>query len=61
LEHRDIGSVGDWDEGHNWAGSRTECGLAARMRHVDLHLAHFHRSQWVVSDDFVYVLSDPQE
>ena len=44
-----------------WAGSRKECGLAARKRHVDLHLTHFKRSQLVVSDDFVYALSDPQE
>jgi hypothetical protein len=61
LRYVDIGSIGDWGEGHSWAGSRTECGLAARMRHVDLHLAHFRRSQLVVSDDFVYALSDPQE
>ncbi len=61
LRYLDIGSIGDWGEGHAWAGSRRECGLAARMRHVDLHLAHFHRTQLVVSDDFVYALSDPED
>ena len=61
LRYVDIGSIGDWGEGHSWAGSRKECGLAARLRHVDLHLAHFRRSQIVVSDDFVYALSDLQE
>lgn len=27
-----IGSIGDWGEGHSWAGSRKECGFAARNR-----------------------------
>ncbi len=61
LRYVDIGSIGDWGEGHSWAGSRRECGFAARMRHVDLHLAHFRRTQLVVSDDFVYALSDLPE
>jgi hypothetical protein len=61
LRYVDIGSIGDWGEGHSWAGSRTEVGLAARMTHVDLHLKHFSRSQLVVSDDFVYALSDRSE
>ena len=31
LRYLDIGSIGDWGEGHSWAGSRKECGLAARQ------------------------------
>jgi hypothetical protein len=61
IRYVDIGSIGDWGEGHSWAGSRTECGLAARKRHVDLHLKHFKRAPLVVSDDFVYALSNPTE
>jgi hypothetical protein len=61
LRYLDIGSIGDWGEGHSWAGSRLECGLEARRKHVDLHLKHFRRSPLVVSDDFVYALADPKE
>lgn len=61
VRYVDIGSIGDWGEGHTWAGSRTECGLAVRRAHVDLHLKHFKRSQLIVSDDFVHALGDPTE
>jgi len=61
LRYVDIGSIGDWGEGHSWAGSRRECGFAARKAHVELHLKHFRRSQLVASDDFVHALPDPAE
>lgn len=61
LRYVDIGSIGDWGEGHTWAGSQKECGFAARKFHVDLHLKHFKRAQLVVSDDFVYALKDAAE
>jgi hypothetical protein len=61
LRYVDIGSIGDWGEGHTWAGSRTECGFAVRKNHVDLHLKYFHRTQLVVSDDYVFALRDPAE
>ena len=61
LRYLDIGSIGDWGEGHSWGGSRTECGLAVRQQHVALHVKHFVRSPIVVSDDFVHALSQPGE
>jgi hypothetical protein len=61
LRYVDIGSIGDWGEGHSWAGSRKECGFAARKAHVELHLKHFQHSQLVASDDFVYALPNPAE
>jgi hypothetical protein len=61
VRYLDIGSIGDWGEGHSWAGSRKECGFAARKQHVDLHLKHFKHVPLVVSDDFVYALSNPTE
>ncbi len=61
VRYVDIGSLGDWGEGHTWAGSRTEPGFAVRKQHVDLHLRHFQRTQLVISDDFVYALHDPVE
>jgi hypothetical protein len=58
LRYLDIGSIGDWGEGHAWGGSRKECGYKARKAHVDLHLKHFKRTQLVASDDLVYALPD---
>ncbi len=61
LRYVDIGSIGDWGEGHAWAGSRKSLSYAVRKAHVDLHLKHFKRAQLVISDDYVYALSDPAE
>ncbi len=61
VRYVDIGSVGDWGEGHSWAGSHQECGFAARKQHVDLHLKHFKHAPLVASDDFVYALTNLAE
>jgi hypothetical protein len=61
VRYVDIGSIGDWGEGHAWAGSRKTLSFAVRKLHVDLHLKHFKRAPLVISDDFVYALKDPQE
>lgn len=61
LRYLDIGSIGDWGEGHSWASSRQECGFAARKQHLDLHLKHFQHAPLVLSDDFVYALANPAE
>ncbi len=61
LRYVDIGSIGDWGEGHSWSGSRKTLSLAVRKSHVDLHLKHFKRAPLVISDDYVYALQDPGE
>ncbi len=61
LRYVDIGSIGDWGEGHTWAGSRIECSFGARRQHVDLHLKYFKKSPLVISDDFVFALNNPAE
>jgi hypothetical protein len=61
LRYVDVGSIGDWGEGHAWGGSRKECGFKTRKAHVDLYLKHFKRAPLVLSDDFVYALGNPDE
>ncbi len=61
VRYVDIGSIGDWGEGHAWAGSRKTLSLAVRKLHVDLHVKHFKRAPLVISDDYVYALKDPGE
>jgi hypothetical protein len=58
LRYVDIGSLGDWGEGHTWAGSRIEYGFDARKIHVDLHLKHFRKTLLIATDDFVYGIAD---
>ncbi len=61
LRYVDIGSIGDWGEGHCWAGSRKDLSYAVRKTHVDLYLKHFKHAQLVISDDYVHALSDLAE
>lgn len=61
VRYVDVGSIGDWGEGHAWAGSRKVLSFATRKLHVDLHLRHFKRAPLVISDDYVQALADPAE
>lgn len=58
VRYVDVGSIGDWGEGHMWAGSRKECGLEVRLKHLEFHRRYFKKSLLMVSDDFVYAISD---
>ncbi|MFZ5832218.1 MAG: DUF4832 domain-containing protein [Planctomycetota bacterium] len=61
LRYVDIGSVGDWGEGHTSSGSRREYGFEARKRHIDLYRQYFTKTQLVISDDFVRGVKDPED
>ncbi len=61
VRYIDVGSIGDWGEGHCWAGSRKDLSFGVRKQHVDLHLKHFKRAQLIISDDYVHALNDPAE
>ncbi len=61
LRYVDIGSVGDWGEGHTSSGSGLKYDYAALERHVDLHLKYFRKTPLVISDDFVYSLASPDD
>lgn len=58
LRYVDVGSIGDWGEGHSWASSRQVYSFALRKQHIDLHLKYFKRTLLVISDDYVYALPD---
>lgn len=61
LRYVDIGSFGDWGEGHTSHGSKRKYGFDTLARHVDLHVRHFRRTQLVVSDDFVFNVANPED
>jgi len=53
LRYVDVGSLGDWGEGHTSSGSGKKYGWAARLKHLEIHTRHFKKTLVVVSDDFV--------
>jgi hypothetical protein len=61
LRYVDIGSVGDWGEGHTSSGSHKGYDYDQRKMHVDLYLKYFTKTQLVVSDDFVHAIGDREQ
>ncbi|MBN2327775.1 MAG: DUF4832 domain-containing protein [Candidatus Omnitrophica bacterium] len=61
IRYVDIGGIGDWGEGHTHSGSRLEYGWAPRKIHVDLYLKYFKKSPLVITDDFVYSITDAED
>jgi hypothetical protein len=61
LRYVDVGSIGDWGEGHTSSGSKIEYGYNQRKVHVDLYCKYFRKTQIVISDDFVYCVADLQD
>lgn len=60
LRYVDIGSIGDWGEGHTFSGSRTAYTAAQRAKHIDLYCAAFPTTQLVLTDDFVHESGGPE-
>jgi hypothetical protein len=61
LRYVDIGSIGDWGEGHTSSGSMREYDYDQRRIHVDLHLKYFPSTQLMITDDFVYCIRDRKD
>jgi len=61
LRYIDVGSIGDWGEGHTSSGSKIEYDYNQRKVHVDLYCKYFRKTQIVISDDFVYCIGDLQD
>ncbi len=58
VRYVDIGSIGDWGEGHLHSGSRLEYGYKERKLHVDLYRKYVPKTQLIISDDFVHAVKD---
>ncbi|MFC1762332.1 DUF4832 domain-containing protein [Planctomycetota bacterium] len=60
LRYIDIGSIGDWGEGHSWAGSKIDYTMDQKKIHIDLYCKYFLKTPLIVTDDFVYSIKNPQ-
>jgi hypothetical protein len=61
LRYVDIGSIGDWGEGHTSSGSHKRYGFDQRKPHVDLYRKYFRDTQLVITDDFVYCVPEGEQ
>jgi hypothetical protein len=51
LEYVDVGSYGDWGEGHNSFSSKKPAPMDVVGKHLDLHARAYKRTRLYVSDD----------
>jgi len=53
VRYVDVGSIGDWGEGHTWSSTRTPTKISEVKTHIDLYLKHYKKSLLVVTDDLL--------
>ncbi len=61
VEYVDIGSYGNWGEGHVCFGSRKSAPLSVLKQHAYLHVKHFRHTAVLMNDDFVTHMYDRPE
>jgi len=49
----DVGSYGDWGEGHNASSSKTDWSWSVIKAHFDIYKKYYTNTQIVISDDFI--------
>jgi hypothetical protein len=50
----DVGSIGEWGEGHTHYSTRIPPTVEEIKTHMDLHLKHYKKTRLVVTDDLLY-------
>lgn len=53
IEYIDIGSYGNWGEGHTYFGSKRSFGLETLTTHALLHAKYIKKTPVLVNDDFI--------
>jgi hypothetical protein len=53
VRYIDVGSIGDWGEGHTWSSTRIPTTFDEVKTHIDLHLKHYKKTQLIVTDDLL--------
>ncbi len=49
----DVGSYGDWGEGHCCASSNRDWPIDIVIKHIDIHLKHYKNTLIAISDDII--------
>lgn len=53
VEYIDIGSIGDWGEGHTAYSGWKDVPVSAVKKHIDLYKKYYQHSTLIISDDFI--------
>jgi len=53
VRYVDVGSIGDWGEGHTWRSTRIPPTFNEVKAHIDLYLKHYKKTLIVVTDDLL--------
>lgn len=53
VRYVDVGSIGEWGEGHTYYSTRIPPTVAEIKTHVNLHLKHYKKTQLIVTDDLL--------
>jgi hypothetical protein len=54
VRYVDVGSIGEWGEGHTSFSTKVPPTVAEVKAHVDLYARHFRKTQLVATDDLLY-------
>jgi len=54
VRYVDVGSIGEWGEGHTHRSTQIPPTVAEVKTHIDLYLKHYKNTQIVVTDDLIY-------
>jgi hypothetical protein len=61
LEYVDVGSYGDWGEGHTVPGSKRAWPVDVIRKHVEIYKRHYGGAVLMANDDFMTVRRDTEE
>jgi len=53
VRYIDMGSIGDWGEGHTWSSTRIPPTFSEVKTNIDLYLKHYKKTMIVVTDDLL--------
>ena len=53
VRYIDVGSIGDWGEGHTWRSTRVAASVETIKTHLNIHLKHYKKTQLIVADDLL--------
>jgi len=53
VRYVDMGSIGDWGEGHTWSSTRIPTTFHEVKTNIDLYLKHYKKTLIVVTDDLL--------
>jgi hypothetical protein len=61
VRYIDVGSIGDWGEGHTWSSTRIPPTFEEVKTHINIYLKHYKHTQLIVTDDLLASTNSEKE